>query len=119
MNQYPQSPDIAQQPPVYAQDPNQPQFQQGQPGYGQPQQPQYTGSPVPQQPQGGYIAPQETGFDQTKGHPGMPPQAQSGTVYQNATPIASLNRGPAPADCPACGQRSMTSVSFETGNSTQ
>ena len=122
MNQYPQSPDITQQqPPVYAQDPNQQQYQQqGQPMYAQPQQQQsYTGSPPPQQPQGAYIQPQQTGFDQTKGHPGMPPQAQSGTVYQNATPIASLNRGPAPADCPACGQRSMTNVSYETGNTTQ
>lgn len=127
MNQYPQSPDIAQQqPPVYAQDPNQQQYQQhGQPMYAQqPQQPQYTGSPAPQQPQGAYVAPQQTGYDQapvdpTKGHPGMPPQAQSGNVYQNATPIASLNRGPAPADCPACGQRAMTNVAYEVGNTTQ
>jgi lipopolysaccharide-induced tumor necrosis factor-alpha factor len=130
MNQYPQSPDITQQPPNYVHDPNQQQQyqQQGQPMYAQPQQPQYTGSPVPQQPQGAYAAPQQPGFehqqaaypDQTKGaHPGMPPQAQSGTVYQNATPIASLNRGPAPADCPACGQRAMTNVAFETGNTTQ
>jgi lipopolysaccharide-induced tumor necrosis factor-alpha factor len=123
MNQYPQSPDVTQQPPVYAQDPNQQQYQQGQPMYAQPQQPQYTGagSPVPQQPQGAFVQPQQTGFDQTKGqgHPGMPPQAQSGTTYQNATPIASLNRGPAPADCPACGQRAMTNVAFETGNTTQ
>jgi hypothetical protein len=129
MNQYPQSPDITQQPPNYIHDPNQQQYQQqGQPMYAQPQQPQYTGSPVPQQPQGAYAAPQQPGFehqqaaypDQTKGaHPGMPPQAQSGTVYQNATPIASLNRGPAPADCPACGQRAMTNVAYETGNTTQ
>lgn len=121
MNQYPQSPDMAhqqQQPPVYAQDPNQQQFQQPQ-MYAQPQQQQpYAGSPAPQQPQGAYMQPQQTGFDQTKGHPGMPPQAQSGTVYQNATPIASLNRGPAPADCPACGQRAMTNVAYEVGNTT-
>jgi hypothetical protein len=51
--------------------------------------------------------------------PGMPPQQTGGQQYQNATPIANLSRGPAPADCPACGQRAMTNVSFETGNFTQ
>ncbi|KAF2687167.1 hypothetical protein K458DRAFT_415436 [Lentithecium fluviatile CBS 122367] len=120
MNQYPQSPDISQQqPPVYAQDPNQQQYQQPQAQmYGQPPQPSYAGSPPPMQPQGAYIQPQQTGFDQPKVNPGMPPQQQSGTVYQNATPIASLSRGPAPADCPACGQRAMTNISYETGNTT-
>lgn len=120
MNQYPQSPDVAhqQQPPVYAQDPNQQQFQQGQ-MYQQPQQPQqYVGSPVPQHPQSAYVSPQPTGQYQQPQNPGMPPQQQSGTVYQNATPIAALSRGPAPADCPACGQRAMTNVSYEVGNST-
>ncbi|KAF2115713.1 LITAF-like zinc ribbon domain-containing protein [Lophiotrema nucula] len=117
MNQYPQSPDVTgaqPQPPVYHQDPNA-QYQQNQ-MYQQPQQ-QYSqaGSPHPQQPQGAYIQPQQTGHQQ---NPGMPPQHQSGTVYQNATPIASLNRGPAPADCPACGQRAMTNVSYEVGNTT-
>lgn len=126
MNQYPQSPapDMhqQQQPPVYT-DPNQQaQFQQGQ-MYQQPQQ--YAGSPQPQQPQGAYMQPQATGFQQQQqpqqpqANPGMPPQQQSGTVYQNATPIASLNRSPAPADCPACGQRAMTNVSYEIGNTTQ
>jgi len=114
MNQYPQSPDVhQQQPPVY-QDPNQPQFHQNQ-MYAQPQQQQYTGSPAPQQQQQqqGYAQPQAQG---QAPHPGMPPQQQSGTVYQNVTPIAALNRAPAPADCPACGQRSLTSVAYETGN---
>ena len=113
MNQYPQSPDgvQGQQPPVY-QDPNQPQFQQTMAYQQQP------GSPQPQQPQGAYIQPQQTGqFHQQA--PGMPPQQQSGTVYQNATPIPSLNRSPAPADCPACGQRALTTVAYETGNTTQ
>ncbi|PSN67436.1 hypothetical protein BS50DRAFT_525211 [Corynespora cassiicola Philippines] len=112
MNQYPQSPDgvQGQQPPVY-QDPNQPQFQQTMAYQQQP------GSPQPQQPQGAYIQPQQTGqFHQQA--PGMPPQQQSGTVYQNATPIPSLNRSPAPADCPACGQRALTTVAYETGNTT-
>lgn len=133
MNQYPQSPDMAhaqQQPPTYHQDPNaQPQFQQGQ-MYQQPQQqPQYTGSPPPQQ---GYASPVPQAQPQHQGsfapgaeqkgmqpNPGMPPQQQSGTVYQNATPLMNLNRSPAPADCPACGQRAMTTTQFETGNTTQ
>ncbi|KAF1953658.1 hypothetical protein CC80DRAFT_569124 [Byssothecium circinans] len=120
MNQYPQSPDVTgQQPPVYHQDPNQPQFQQNQ-MHAQPQQPQQTfgGSPPPQQHQGYALPgqPQHPGL--VAGNPGMPPQQQSGTVYQNATPIASLNRGPSPADCPACGQRAMTNISYETGNTT-
>ncbi|KAJ4305122.1 hypothetical protein N0V90_000652 [Kalmusia sp. IMI 367209] len=127
MNQFPQSPDVhaQQQPPMY-QDPNaHAQFQQGQ-MYQQPQQQQsYPASPPPAGM--GYASPPPQGFaqqphpDQTKGHPqnpGMPPQQQSGNVYQNATPIANLNRSPAPADCPACGQRSMTNVAYETGNTT-
>lgn len=129
MQQYPQSPDVTgqQQPPVYHQDPNMvyQQQQQQQPMYAQqpqqyatpPPQQQYAGSPPPQHPQGAYVQPQA----HQQGHvqqPGMPPQQQSGTVYQNATPIASLGRGPAPADCPACGQRAMTNVAYEVGNST-
>ncbi|KAK3203354.1 hypothetical protein GRF29_112g989606 [Pseudopithomyces chartarum] len=127
MNQFPQSPDVAhQQPPVY-QDPNTPaQFQQGQ-MYQQPGQQSYAGSPPPQQgyaspppqahPQQGHIAPGADAKGQQP-QPGMPPQQQSGTVYQTATPLANLNRSPAPADCPACGQRAMTNVSYETGNTT-
>ncbi|KAF2813874.1 uncharacterized protein BDZ99DRAFT_553885 [Mytilinidion resinicola] len=102
MNQYPapvQSPDMTGQPPVYHQDPNahlQQQYQQGQ----------------PQQPQQAYAA---QGHQQSGLSVG---QQQTGTVYQSATPIANLGRGPAPADCPACGQRAMTSVSYEVGNTT-
>ncbi|KAF1948050.1 hypothetical protein EJ02DRAFT_391626 [Clathrospora elynae] len=117
MQQFPQSPDLTghPQPPIY-QDPNvaqpaQPYQQQ----YIQQQQPGFnTGSPPAQHPQGAYIVPDHA----KQAQPGMPPQQQSGTVYQTATPIANLNRGPAPADCPACGQRAMTNVAFETGNTT-
>ncbi|KAL5115059.1 hypothetical protein ACEQ8H_007034 [Pleosporales sp. CAS-2024a] len=100
LQQYPQSQDISPQPqpPTYHQDPNA--------HYAQQQQQQH--------PQGAYMQPQ-THAQQ----PGMPPQQPSGTVYQTATPIANLGRGPAPADCPACGQRSMTNTAFETGNTTQ
>ncbi|KAJ4986080.1 LITAF-like zinc finger domain-containing protein [Stagonosporopsis vannaccii] len=127
MQQYPQSPDVtgAAQPPVYHQDPATSQYPQQQ--YAQqyaqqyPQQPQ---SPPPQivhpvqpgQPQSPYEQ-QQKAYPHPE-QPGMPPQQASGPVYQNATPIASLGRGPAPADCPACGQRSMTNCAFETGNTT-
>jgi lipopolysaccharide-induced tumor necrosis factor-alpha factor len=125
MQQYPQSPDVTghQQPPVYHQDPNaaayqQQQQQQAMYAQQQPSQQFAAGSPPPQQhPQGEYMQPQQTGHAQPQ--PGMPPQQPSGTVYQHATAIANLNRGPAPADCPACGQRAMTNVAFETGNTTQ
>ncbi|CAN9081305.1 hypothetical protein CC77DRAFT_625627 [Alternaria alternata] len=113
MQQYPQSPDMTGQPPIYHQDPNAQHYQQQPAMYAQHPQGQPAGSPPPQHPQGAYIQPDHAGAQ-----PGMPPQQQSGAVYQNATPIASLNRGPAPADCPACGQRAMTNVAFETGNTT-
>jgi lipopolysaccharide-induced tumor necrosis factor-alpha factor len=139
MQQYPQSPDITgqPQPPVYHQDPNAAAYhqdpnaaafqqQQQQAMYAQQQQhpsQQFSAaSPPPQhppqhQPQGEYMQSQTTGH--TAPQPGMPPQQPSGTLYQHATAIANLNRGPAPADCPACGQRAMTNVAFETGNTTQ
>ncbi|KAF1351583.1 hypothetical protein EJ07DRAFT_168963 [Lizonia empirigonia] len=126
MQQYPQSPDLtgAPQPPVYHQDSNAAYQQQYAQQYAaHPQQPQ---SPPPQhvapglahQPQSPYEQQQKAYAAPHPHQPGMPPQQHSGTVYQNATPIASLGRGPAPADCPACGQRSMTSIAFETGNTT-
>ena len=129
MQQYPQSPDLtgaSQQPPVY-QDPaaaqynaqhqaTQAQYEQQQQQHQQP--PQQYQQPYPQQqPQS--PAPHEHQQKAFGAAPGMPPQQPSGPVYQNATPIASLGRGPAPADCPACGQRSMTNCAFETGNTTQ
>lgn len=54
-------------------------------------------------------------------HPGAP-AVQGGApqrTYQNVTPLASLGRSPAPVDCPACGQRQMTRISFLAGNYTQ
>jgi hypothetical protein len=132
MNQYPQSPDLAHQPPVY-QSPEQhaQQYQQAQ-MYQQPQQ--GYGAPTSPPPQAGYASPQPTGqmpyqqqpqmqaqpqFQGQGQQPGMPPQQQSGPVYHHATPVANLGRGPAPADCPACGQRAMTTVAYEVGNATQ
>lgn len=97
MQAYPQSPEATgqPQPPMYAAD-------------GQPQQ--Y----MQPQPQATHVQPDH----QTMGAPGMPPQQMPGQQYQNATPIANLQRGPAPADCPACGQRALTNTSFVTGNTT-
>ena len=128
MQQYPQSPDLtgaSQQPPVY-QDPAAAQYNaQHQATQAQYQQQQQYQQQYPsQQPQspGPHDAQahehQQKAFGAAAAAPGMPPQQPSGPVYQNATPIASLGRGPAPADCPACGQRSMTNCAFETGNTT-
>ena len=124
MQQYPQSPNVtgATQPPVYHQDPNAAQYQQQLYQQQYPQHPQQSESPPSQQLQSGqYQIPYE---QQQKAcppsqQPGMPPQQHSGPVYQNATPIASLGRGPAPSDFPACGQTAMTNCAFETGNTTQ
>jgi len=110
MQQYPQSPDMTGQPPNYAQDPN------AQPAMYTQHPDSYAGSPPPQHPQGAYMQPDHAAYAGTQ--PGMPPQQQPGTQYQNATPISNLQRGPAPADCPACGQRALTNVAFETGNTT-
>ncbi|KAL2012888.1 hypothetical protein VTN00DRAFT_413 [Thermoascus crustaceus] len=39
-------------------------------------------------------------------------------VYLTAKPISTLTKAPAPVDCPVCGQREITSVSYESGNTT-
>jgi lipopolysaccharide-induced tumor necrosis factor-alpha factor len=36
-----------------------------------------------------------------------------------AMPLASLGQGPAPADCPVCRQRTVTTVNAEIGKTTQ
>jgi len=40
-------------------------------------------------------------------------------VYKTATPLNVLGRTGAPADCPACGQRSMTRIVSVVGNTNQ
>jgi hypothetical protein len=47
---------------------------------------------------------------------GMPPLKGG---YQAVTPIPALGRSAAPTDCPFCGRREMTKVSYEIGNFTQ
>ncbi|TVY51768.1 hypothetical protein LCER1_G004976 [Lachnellula cervina] len=39
--------------------------------------------------------------------------------YQIATPLGSLQQGPAPVDCPVCGVREMTRTEFVSGGTTQ
>lgn len=39
-------------------------------------------------------------------------------TFKSATPLINLGEGAAPVDCPACGQRSITRVEYETGNTT-
>jgi len=50
----------------------------------------------------------------------QPVQMQQTTTqqYQIAVPLASLNQGSAPVDCPACHQRAMTNISHEVGGTT-
>ncbi|CZS96321.1 hypothetical protein WAI453_009878 [Rhynchosporium graminicola] len=40
------------------------------------------------------------------------------TKYQMATPLASLQQGPAPVDCPVCGVRELTRTEFVSGGTT-
>jgi lipopolysaccharide-induced tumor necrosis factor-alpha factor len=49
----------------------------------------------------------------------LPTQPRQGNNYLSATPIASLQQFPAPADCPVCGVREMTITNPETGGYTQ
>jgi len=38
--------------------------------------------------------------------------------FLQAVPIPALNLGPSPVDCPICGQRRLTSVKYEVGDTT-
>jgi lipopolysaccharide-induced tumor necrosis factor-alpha factor len=87
-----------------------------QPQQGYPQTPQdyaqnQQNYAQPQQPQQGYSQDQQKGF---------PPQnAAARNNYQIATPLASLQQGPAPVDCPVCGVREMTRTDFVSGATAQ
>jgi lipopolysaccharide-induced tumor necrosis factor-alpha factor len=39
--------------------------------------------------------------------------------FASATPLVSLQQGPAPVDCPMCRVRQMTRVEFVSGGTTQ
>lgn len=48
----------------------------------------------------------------------LPLQQPVNSQYPTATPLHALQSSPAPVDCPACGQREMTQVIMESGNTT-
>src|SRR4051794_41137771 len=84
--------------------------QQHQMGY-PPQQAPFNQQPMyPQQPN------QQQAF-----HPQMAPQQMPAPPrqYQNTIAIPNLGMGAAPVDCPMCGARAMTNISYHTGNTTQ
>jgi len=89
--------------------------QQNQMGY-PPQQVPFNQQPMyPQQPN------QQQAF-----HPQMVPQPMQGQPmqgqpmrqFQNTIAIPNLTMGAAPVDCPICGARAMTSISYHSGNTT-
>ncbi|CAG8961049.1 hypothetical protein HYFRA_00002590 [Hymenoscyphus fraxineus] len=122
--------------PIQYQQTGQPQqYFQEQPGQ-HPQMQQTSPQGIPQQPQVVYMQ-QSPGVPGQPGHPqsipmqqtspdphgaqpqhGAQPGGAPGRTFQNVTPLASLGRSPAPVDCPACGQRSMTRIAFLAGNYT-
>ncbi|KAH8434007.1 uncharacterized protein LDX57_011643 [Aspergillus melleus] len=83
--------------PLYENQPrSQPEFQQ----------------PTPIHPPTAHMAP-----------PMQPPVWQPGmphpSGYNTSSPLHTLQRGPAPVDCPVCSYREMTRVEAESGNTTQ
>ncbi len=144
----PDRPDMGhpqQQPPVYHQDPNMQYAQQ----HPQAQAaPQMYGSPPPQQPHVRMAPPPPAAVAlrwlacapaaSSAAHTWasrrlrkLPQQAHAPAtpVCRRSSRAALSTRAPrpllvwavdpAPADCPACGQRAMTNVSYEVGNTTQ
>lgn len=108
------------QPMMYQQQPNGMNYQQ-QPGMMQhdpnQQQQQMYGQAPPQQYQGG---PQSQGQPQQMQGGGGAGMAQNdGSQFRTATAIPNLGMGPAPVDCPSCGKRAMTRISYHPGNTTQ
>jgi len=106
---------------------------------GYPQQPALPSYQPPVQPQGTYppqVQPQGTYPPQVQPQAIYPPVAaqptvpvvvqqaipmqivSQGLVYQTATPIAALNMSSVPVDCPACGQRGLTTITHEPGGTT-
>ncbi|KAE8453471.1 hypothetical protein EG329_010332 [Mollisiaceae sp. DMI_Dod_QoI] len=72
----------------------------------------------PEQPQQTYQqAPPQQYYHQTASQQGFPQSNASKNNYQIATPLASLQQGPAPVDCPVCGVREMTRTEFFVGDS--
>lgn len=84
------------------------------PQYTVEQQPQYTAEHPGMQPV------QEKSYQQ-QGMPQqqMPQQQMPTSNFASATPLVSLQQGPAPVDCPMCRVRQMTRVEFVSGGTTQ
>jgi lipopolysaccharide-induced tumor necrosis factor-alpha factor len=83
-------------------------------------QPQPVPEKYPQQYPQQQPLPQE--YDKAGAGAGVAPgpvMAQQPNVYNTATPLHALQRGPTPVDCPVCGQREMTRVEPHSGNTTQ
>jgi hypothetical protein len=117
MSQHQQQPMMYQQQPnamnyqhqpgmVMQHDPNQQQMHQQQQMYGQPPPQQYQGGPAPQG------QPQHMGG-------GAGTVQNDGGQFKVATAIPNLGMGPSPVDCPSCGKRGMTRISYHPGNTTQ
>jgi len=91
-----------------------------------PQQPQQTyQAGTPQQsfhqtgPQESFHPDQQKAYQQGAPQQSFPQQANaSRNNYQMATPLASLQQGPAPVDCPICGVREMTRTEYVSGGTT-
>ena len=92
---------------MHQQDPNQIPMQQQQHMYGQPPPQQYQGGPVP------------NGQPQQMGGGVSNPAQNDGSQFKTATAIPNLGMGPSPVDCPSCGKRGMTRISYHPGNTTQ
>jgi lipopolysaccharide-induced tumor necrosis factor-alpha factor len=106
MYQQPNSMNYQQQPAMMQHDPNKQQIHQQQQMYGQPPPHQYQGGPM------GYEMPQRI-------LSGGSTAQDNGSQFKTATPIPNLGMGASPVDCPSCGKRSMTRISYHVGNTTQ
>ncbi|PLB49097.1 hypothetical protein P170DRAFT_408078 [Aspergillus steynii IBT 23096] len=73
--------------------------------------PLYEQQPTPIHPPTAHMVPP---MEPPAWQPGMP--HPSG--YNTSSPLHTLQRGPAPVDCPICSHREMTRVDVESGNTT-
>ncbi|KUJ23058.1 uncharacterized protein LY89DRAFT_679875 [Mollisia scopiformis] len=82
---------------------------------GPEQQAYQQNGPQPSYPQQTYQQPQQSYPPQDAPKQGVPQNNAPRNNYQMATPLASLQQGPAPVDCPICGVREMTRTEFVSG----
>ncbi|RPA99440.1 hypothetical protein L873DRAFT_1683845 [Choiromyces venosus 120613-1] len=79
--------------------------------------------PAPTNPEKPPLPQTDSQYQQTQ-PPQQPQQPVAGGgaaaagTYAQATPLAALTRSPAPVDCPVCGKRGLSVVTYETGNTT-